>query len=533
MENGENENTFAFDVQNVPKHISEVQSGKHGYFCMGCGKEMIAKKGSVLKHHFAHDAKDVKNVTKCYYSDESYRHKLAKEILQLAKQVKVPALYKYPAEYEYGLKPMKIRDPQLIKAHRVEIELPFFEDENGITKWGRGHDLEGSKEKFLLIKPDVAFFDIDDNPILLIELVATHKVNQEKLLKIKRLGIDTIEIAIPKDHPTIIEEVFQKTSRTQWLYNYEQEKTRYVPTTDGSSQSIPSIDEFQIQLLKSGESYECKSSEINNFIRRFRKLMESEQYRQAQQSIIEEIQRTETNTERSREQLRKLQIESEREIIQQFSSETERLRSETNRIEEQIAELENQERELEERYIRKDGEIRDEEETYRPDCQTEIDGLEFNLRELGSSARTLEERMAEIRAEEERWASYHRSQERNIDRDQEDEIGNIERIKIEIERALEDRDGLGEKYRPIEERVRTEFEEKERELGREFENYRDDSLEAIRSRDCERISRVKRDIKAILEGGELTNVISSQDASIKRLRRAKELLDKKSYKDWV
>ena len=48
-----------------------------------------------IRHHFAYDPKDAENKGKCSFSDETYRHQLAKDSLQYIKQITVPALYKY------------------------------------------------------------------------------------------------------------------------------------------------------------------------------------------------------------------------------------------------------------------------------------------------------------------------------------------------------------------------------------------------------------------------------------------------------
>ena len=88
--------THALDDMNVVRFISDVKSGKHGYRCLQCGGELVAKKHKDRLDHFAHDPKDVSRLGKCTYSDETYRHKIAKEILQRIKQIKVPALYKLP-----------------------------------------------------------------------------------------------------------------------------------------------------------------------------------------------------------------------------------------------------------------------------------------------------------------------------------------------------------------------------------------------------------------------------------------------------
>jgi len=115
----------------------------------------------------------------------------------------------------------------------------------GVVKWGKKEDLESDGRNSLLIRPDVAFFDANNLPILLIEVVATHKINAEKLSKIRRLGINSIQITIPKGSPEEIRAAFYTTSRTQWIYNYEQEETPYIRIPEGDNQGILLIDEFQ------------------------------------------------------------------------------------------------------------------------------------------------------------------------------------------------------------------------------------------------------------------------------------------------
>ena len=171
---GHSDNVYAHNIENQPKHISEVESGRKGYFCMGCGREMQAKKSIKITEYFSHDPKNIKNTGKCTYSDETYRHKLAKEILQRIKKIKVPTLYKYPPKGTDGMA-MKIKDAHFVDADTVKNELQFYEDESGIIHYGRGINFITETDKNSLIQPDVTFFDSSDNPILLIELVATHK----------------------------------------------------------------------------------------------------------------------------------------------------------------------------------------------------------------------------------------------------------------------------------------------------------------------------------------------------------------------
>ena len=122
------ENVFAFNIKNEVVHVSEVESGRKGYYCMGCRREMQAKKGEIMIHHFSHDPKDTIKKGKCTFSDETYRHKLAKDILQRIKELKVPALFKYPPKGTEG-RPDKIKDSTTIVAHTVRNELFFYEDD--------------------------------------------------------------------------------------------------------------------------------------------------------------------------------------------------------------------------------------------------------------------------------------------------------------------------------------------------------------------------------------------------------------------
>ena len=66
--------SYAYDGD-VVVHIDDVS--KHGtFYCISCGKEMVAKLGDKKSHHFAHKVNDVS----C--NSETYLHKLAKLLLK-------------------------------------------------------------------------------------------------------------------------------------------------------------------------------------------------------------------------------------------------------------------------------------------------------------------------------------------------------------------------------------------------------------------------------------------------------------------
>jgi|WetSurMetagenome_2_1015567.scaffolds.fasta_scaffold20925_2 hypothetical protein len=290
-------NIYAYNVRMEEIHISQAVSGRKGYYCLGCQKEMQAVL-SILPNrisYFRHDHNAIKGLPKCTYSDETYRHILAKQLLIALKRVKVPTLYKYPPKGIEGV-PMFISGSKFIEAEHVKAELYFFENEMGEVQWSRS--ISSEESKYLLLKPDIAFFDAHKKPILLIEIVVTHKITEKKQLDLKRLGIDTIQITIPKDSPENIEQTLKSTERTKWVYNYEQDNTEYIPTPNQYSEGISPTDEDQRKLLE--ESVKCRTAQINNLIRTITRCLESEQFGRVARNIESEISRVEESTEENR-----------------------------------------------------------------------------------------------------------------------------------------------------------------------------------------------------------------------------------------
>lgn len=139
---------YARDISGKRLHIEEVDRGLNGYYCLGCELEVIAHQGGYMDWHFKHYAKDKKKAeVKCTVYNESYRHKVAKELLLKNKTIKVPALYKFEGNSKY-----KVMDPQFIDAHFARPEITFFEDENGEVRSSQKAEI-----KDFLIKPDITF----------------------------------------------------------------------------------------------------------------------------------------------------------------------------------------------------------------------------------------------------------------------------------------------------------------------------------------------------------------------------------------
>lgn len=532
-EKRDTDNTYANTIENIGVHISEVESGRKGYYCQGCGREMIAKKGDILMHHFAHDPKDVQNKGKCTYSDETYRHKLAKEILQMIKKIKVPTLYKYPPPGVEG-KPNKLRDAEFIEAGSVRMELAFYEDEHGIIQYGSGLDVESDSSKFLLIKPDVTFFDENDNPILFIELIATHKITDEKIVKIKKLAVNTVRVSIPKGAPDEIQDTFFITTRTQWVYNNEQEKATYLRTSKGDSEDVPPLTDLQKRLLAANESYECRAFQIRDLIRGLNKCLESQPYIDFEHFLREELQRVEGNTESHRERLRGLQKQHKARIEEEFELEKRDVKQQEAAVTEESRALDEKRRDLEERYYRKKEELEREQKEYRSEYQDEIDRITGEFERLGTDADKFRRRSEEVRGEE-----------KTLEQRIRDEISRIEeetRATADAIAEIEGRRGaFSKKYQGTEADLRAAFEGKRDRIEQDgsrtlaafradFERRRKLAAYSIETANSSGFSRVSRELRSIREARQHLLDISQETINLRRMRKFKEIFDTGAYK---
>ena len=186
--------------QGKPLHISEVPSGLAcGCVCPSCGDRLIAKKGQVREHHFAHAAG-----SDCPTAVETALHLVAKEILARRKEIVLPS---------------------------VEIEFLHYRSPMIIVPGEGRHPLTSValEQRLGDIIPDV-IARVKDRP-LLIEVRVTHGIDDEKLERIKSLGISTVEIdlsAAPRDLPwkDLEELVVEGGPHKRWVYNAFAERHR-------------------------------------------------------------------------------------------------------------------------------------------------------------------------------------------------------------------------------------------------------------------------------------------------------------------
>ena len=440
--------------------------------------------------YFRHDPKAVKSGGKCTYRDETYRHKLAKDIAQRIRQIKVPALYKYAPKNVEGAS-MLLKKAEVIRASSVGIDKVFCEDQFGEIKFGKKDIID---EQQLIFKPDITFFDGKNEPILFIQIVATHKIGIDKLVKLKRLGINTVQIKIPKDSPQKIEESFHQTAYTKWVYNHVEENTKYIRVPNSHTEGVPPIDELQRKFFE--ESARCRLAQIGSLIRTIDRCLESEPYQNSERSLRSSISRIEANTERNRQRLELIREERREKVGRRFEERFRRIKDESTNIEQLQRDDGLRYQELEDRYYSKRKSIEEDEEIHGSRFHQEIE-------RLGGEGSTVDERKAILREETER-----------IER-------SIRTVRKELEGILRRRSELQSRYDRIREQLDNEIVEKERR-----------TIKAIESRDITETDELSREIKATLQTGELIVNFQKAQSDYQRYRAAWECFKTGTWKNW-
>ena len=172
--------------------ISDVESGlKCGCVCPACGEPLVAKKGSKVMHHFAHHAG-----TNCEYGYQTSLHLAAKDILSKAKKMVIPRVsFTFPGTNKSEL----ISGEKEIPIDSVELEKRFDDIIPDIVVYSRG--------KYFFV-----------------EIFVTHQVDENKLAKLKKANISTIEIDLSNIDRMISPEelkeaLLQNNDHKKWIYN--------------------------------------------------------------------------------------------------------------------------------------------------------------------------------------------------------------------------------------------------------------------------------------------------------------------------
>ena len=496
--NDEKENDWAKTIKQEHIHITNAKSGKKGYYCLGCEEEMVAvkqKKDPTKRSYFRHWAKDVdRDYQECVVANRKYRERLAEQILHRVKSLPVPPVYKYPPKGTDNF-PMLLEEKELVTAHKVKSQITFYEDDLGNIYSGKNPEIE---DRHLLIRPDITFFDNNDNPKLLIEFVITHPISDLKRLKLQRLGINTVQIIIPKKPEAEIEKTLKSIRSTKWVYNETEANTNYVSLAKGNRERVLEIDELQRKLFE--ESYNCRAAQISWLIRAIKRNLGSEQYRRAQQLLEQKISGTEEATVRAREELEGLEKEYEGEIRSELQAE---FSDEEKEFERQNRQFQGYRTSIEKWYSESTARYREEER--------ELEKEEKRLDELIRRSEKPGETEESIRKE-------FRAKERELERD-------IRSTGFLLSKSEEQEAEIEGNTRNLESQIQN-FEEyareEERRIEREFEEINQRTIEAISQRNAPGNPELSERIEDVLRAGRISsNFIERQSAA----KRTKEALD--------
>jgi hypothetical protein len=538
----EKENDWANDLTGEPIHIFNAASGLKGYYCMGCEKEMQAVKfkNPNFQSYFRHHAHDInKDNVECVFSSRVYRERLAEQILRRLKELKLPELYKYPPTGVIG-NPILLAKKTTIQAASVISQLSFYEDENGEVKWGKNPEID---DRYLLIRPDVTFFDKEDKPILFVEFVITHKIPDDKKVKLKRLGINTVQIIIPKVPEEEIEKCLKSVAKVKWVYNEIESNTEYIPVLEGNSEGIPFIDEEQRKLFE--ESYSCRAAQVSNLIRSISRCVESESYKRVEFQFEQEISRIKDATKEHQSRWDAIQAGIENKVRSELESRREKLAERRRKLAERRRKLGERDSDLEARYLKRRGEIKQEQANtdreikfrYRAGISEENIRREFGVEEkrIDDDQKIVSRQEGYIDSdtrEESRFADNFESRKaelgnefRNLEKDEQEKFRKFERAE------QEDFNELKRRVEPENEGHRTQQVEIENELRSEFERRYEQIADRISERDVRERDELSGRIKTILELRGLLDNYGNEKSTLEKYRKGISNIKNGTWKD--
>lgn len=516
--------------------IKDTINGKKGYRCLGkdCGNQLISvniRTNPNHKSHFRHAPVNVKNgEIKCTFSNREYREALASSILTRIKTIKVPPLFIFNPTNNDESK--LLEKSKFINAFRVQSQVTFYEDDDGIIHWGKNPQVD---KRYLIRRPDVVFFNEEDLPILFIELVITHKITDDKKADLHRLGIDTIQVIVPKTSQEDIEKNFYSTKNIKWVYNEKAASTNYFQVPSGNHQGVLEPDEHQRGLFK--ESYRCRISRVSNLIRTIKLCLESESFRNSEQSFDSELSRVKGNTERERQELERLEESNRTEAL-------DRNKEADKKIKDSYGNLES-------RYIIKKRELEDAANSYYSDERIR-ESIKYKIADIESTIEQIEGETGkfdkhieseENRMEEQVWREFVRETELVVGRIDEIRVENEiieDKIRTSIDSQIKSTEksigNIGIRQKRIDDTIRRDFRTKiefeESEIER-FEREERELATTVRDefhRECiEHPAKLSERIRNILETERLVHNFELAKRQEARYKRAYELFRKGTW----
>jgi len=354
--------------------------GRGGYACLGCHKEMQAILRHIQGHkpYFRHHVLDVPTAERCTFKKEDYRRQIVTTTLELEKLIKVPQLYKFPPKGVEGLA-MPLSPSRIVAADRVEKYKFFYEDLDGNIQETLHYQPEFGD---LLFKADVVFYDADSNPVLLVKMVKKFGLTTAERAGLQRLGIDAVQLTIPKESPEAIQRSLMKADRTKWIYSNEEQHTNYFSIPAETGEGISAIDGEQRKLFE--ETFDCRKVQIGNLIRAVDRQVASESYRTADDGNRSIIGRTELAITRAGERRAEFEEQHRTGTEAAYQPEFDGIEARRRSLELAFSQLRGRQANLEARYRSKRKRLEDETAAFDAEIRTAETAA-------GGTGRTVEE----------------------------------------------------------------------------------------------------------------------------------------------
>ncbi|WP_058532860.1 competence protein CoiA family protein [Legionella saoudiensis] len=193
---------FGLNEQNNLVHIADVErSSTHSYFCPSCKSPLTPAKGRIKQHHFKHAMG-----SECGGGLESAIHLAAKQQIMKHMHIMLPEYVSIAQATDSKGKNHREQQEYIGREGKM-MSFPNIEEEKV---------LHGMKADLLATKGE---------HFLIIEIYYRHRVDEQKIEKIKKANISAIEINLSDLQPDEVKDMdsfwlsLNNSKRMQWLHN--------------------------------------------------------------------------------------------------------------------------------------------------------------------------------------------------------------------------------------------------------------------------------------------------------------------------
>ncbi|MCY2685866.1 hypothetical protein [Salinimicrobium sp. TH3] len=360
-------------------YISRAESGRRGYTCIGCKRPLeavIQRKNPEHKSYFRHiiDPRE-KQSFHCSFNSKKYLERVVEKIIIDKGSILLPKVLKYPPLGSSHV-PLLLREERVFNPSEIKAQQTFFLKERVEAKPSTE---DSSQVKKKHIRPDVVFYGENGAPILFIEIIITHPIDDIKKAKLINLGIDTIQIDLPHGDKDELREIIEAGTNTKWVFNNEEFYTDYFSITGENRKEFPSINEQQRSFFQ--ESSTCRRARIRELIQSIERCMETDKFLAIEKELGAEIVRIGELTTAAKSRLGKMETEQEAGLYSEFEPEENGLREAEKGERAESERIEAEQKDLEARYTAKTEKLREEESAIRR-RERDVFGAEDPMGEL-------------------------------------------------------------------------------------------------------------------------------------------------------